>query len=94
MSEAGWLALATIIVGGLVKIWADVRDVHRLVNSEMVKAREEMVRAINMADDLAYARGYEQGGRAARETSANALVAAAAALPVVIVPAKDQEHKP
>ncbi len=86
MSEAGWLALAGIIVGGMVKIWADVRVVHKLVNSEMTLAREEMVKAIGLASDLAFARGYEKGGKDARAISADALVAAAAALPPVIPP--------
>ncbi len=85
MSEAGWLALAGIIAG-LVKIWLDLKSVHKLVNSEMITAREEMVKAIGLASDLAFAKGYEKGGKDARTISADALIAAAAALPPVIVP--------
>ncbi len=61
-------------------------QVHGLVNSEMANAREMMTKAIQDAAELAYARGYEKGGENARKVSADALVAAAKALPPVIVP--------
>ncbi len=61
-------------------------QVHGLVNSEMIKAREMMAKAISDASELSYARGYEKGGENARKISADALVAAAKALPAVVVP--------
>ncbi len=99
MSEAGWLALAAIIAG-LVKQYFDMKQlslkvdgVHSLVNSEMTKSREELVKRLDTVSELAYARGFEEGGRVARHISADTLVAAAKALPSVVVPTNTEPLK-
>ncbi len=68
-------------------------QVHDMVNSEMAKARALMAEAITNAAELAFARGYEKGGDNARKISADALVAAAKALPPAVVPVyKEPDH--
>ncbi len=87
--QAAHIAKAAYKIGDLNGQKLD--QVHGLVNSEMIKAREMMGKAIQDAAELAYARGYEKGGENARKTSADALVAAAKALPPVIVPSGEPD---
>ncbi len=82
--QAAEIAKAAYKIGDLNGQKLD--QVHGLVNSEMIKARELMAKAIHDASELAYARGYEKGGDNARKVSAAALVASAKTMPPVVVP--------
>lgn len=86
----GWLKLQEIALASKKNAEA-IGTVHTMINSELAKWKEEVVARMTGEVKLAYAKGLDEGGSAARAVAASTMVAAAAALPPVIVPAGEPD---
>lgn len=89
--SGGWFKLQELTLASqkaaaaIVETKEAVGTVHTMINSELSKWKDEVVARMTAEVKLAYAKGLGEGGEKARALAAEALVAAAAALPPVIV---------